>query len=189
MRKRKRSQKSTLLKVLETLCGILFAIALMLLIWDIQLKNNSILNSIVSELPSVTPYVEALRTPDLKVDQNATKDGPPVAEIHGISIPGYKEITISSGKEKVAVDFFNPEENSGKFYLSFELRVPDANGVYDTLFVSNLIEGGKHLYQITMKHPLTAGAYEKAVLHIQPYTVDNLTPTNNVDVEFTLFVK
>lgn len=189
MKKRKRNQKSTLLRVLETMCGFLFAIALMLLIWDIQLKQNRISNNIGNNVLPATPYVESTNRADLHIDENATRDGPPPVEIKGISIPGYKEITISAGKETVAVDFFNPEENAGKYYLSFELRVPDVNGVYNTLFVSDLIEAGKHLYQITLNHALSAGIYERSILHIQPYTVNNHTPTNNADVEFTLYVK
>ena len=189
MKKRKKNQKSTLLRVLETMCGILFAFALMLLIWDIQLKKSSItMNSDMNAIPS-TPYVNTTDAPNLRIDQNATSDGPPETEIEGISIPGLKEITISSGKETVAIDLYNPEQNIGKYYLRFELKVPDAAGVYETLFVSDLVEGGKHLYRIRMNHSLPAGTYNEAILHIQPYTVENLTPTNNADVKFTLFVE
>ena len=190
MRKRKRSQKSTLLRVLETLCGILFAIALMLLIWDIQVKNmNNNPGNSKSDMPPPTQYTAAAETPDLRIDQNATSDAPPAIELQGISIPGYKEITIASGSNEVSVDFYNPDINIGKYYLRFELRVPDNNGTYETLYTSDLVEAGKHIYQITLSHGLAAGIYKHSILHIQPYRVDGSTQTNNADVEFTLIVK
>ena len=190
MRKRKRSQKSTLLRVLETLCGILFAIALMLLIWDIQLKSNSILRNSGLNTTNTTPDVAATGTPSLQIDQNATDEK---AAEHSepeknVAIPGYKTMTFAAGSKTVSVDLFNPEKNTG-YYLTFEVRIPDSEGYYETLYTSDLVEGGKHLYQITLSHALSAGIYERCILHVQPYTVDELTPTNNADVEFTLIVK
>ena len=190
MKKRKKYQKSMLLKVLETMCGILFAIALMLLIWDIQLKNNTVKNSGLNVTPE-TSYVQDTGTPVLRIDQNATGERKEdlVEPEKNVAIPGYKTITIPAGTDHVPVDFYNPENNSGYYYLSFELRVPDVNGNYETLFTSDLVEAGKHLYQIVLNHPLSAGVYEHSILHVQPYTVNDLTMTNNADVEFTLKVE
>ncbi len=190
MKKQKKYQKSTLLKVLETMCGILFAIALMLLIWDIQLKNNTVNNSGENFTPA-TPYGEETGAPALRIDRNATEKRTKEQEEtdKNVAIPGFKTMTIPAGKERVSVDFYNPENNSGYYYLSFELRVPDVNGNYETLYTSDLVEAGKHLYQIVLNHALSAGIYEHSVLHIQPYKVDDFAPTNNADVEFILKVE
>ncbi len=190
MKKRKKNQKSTLLRVLETMCGILFAIALMLLIWDIQLKNNTSIK-METHIISATPYVTVNNTPALHIDQSAIEEKPAEMEEleRNVAIPGFKTMTVSANTNTVSVDLYNPERNSGYYYLSFQFKVPDGNGNYETLYTSDLVEGGKHLYQITLNHVLTAGVYEHCILHVQPYTVKDLTPTNNADVEFTLTVK
>ena len=191
MRKRKRNQKSTLLRVLETLCGILFAIALMLLIWDIQLKKNNSINDSGVSIPPVTPYVAAIETPQLQIDQNATdeKAVEPLEQERNVAIPGWTTMSFSAGKDTVSANLFNPDKNAGYYYLTFEIKMPNSSGNYETLYKSNLVEGGKYLYQITLNHALEAGVYEHCILHIQPYTVNDLTPTNDADVEFTLIAK
>ena len=191
MKKRKRNQKSTLLRVLETMCGFLFAIALMLLIWDIQLKQNRISNNIGNNVLPATPYVESSKKTDLHIDQNAAgkRTNDPVEPEKNVAIPGFKTMTIAAGKDHVSVDLYNPESNLGYYYLSFELKVPVSNGNYETLYKSDLVEGSKHLYQVILNHALSAGVYERSILHVQPYKVDDLTPTNNADVEFTLIVE
>ena len=189
---KKRKQKSTLLKVLETFCGILFGFALMLLIWDISLKNrnsNGRTETNAENTASTTVIMTVTPTLNLRIDQNATSDAQSPIEIQGVAIPAYKGITVPAGKTDVSVDFFNPESNQSKYYLSFELKVPDSIGTYETLYTSDLVEAGKHIYQITLSHALAAGVYEHSILHVQPYKVDGLTPTNNADVEFTLNVK
>ena len=193
MKKRKKSQKSPLLKVLETMCGILFGFALMLLIWDIRLKakNPAEQTSALAEnTASTTVTMTITPTPNLRIDQNATEEKPAEAAEpeRNVAIPGYKTMNFAADTETVSVDLYNPEKNTGYYYLTFEIRVPDSTGNYETLYTSDLVEGGKHLYQITLSHALTAGVYERCILHVQPYTVNELTPTNNADVEFTLNV-
>lgn len=191
MKKRKKNQKSTLLRVLETICGFLFAIALMLLIWDIYLKKGDTLKSFEVNLPHPTQNEEVSKTPDMHVDQNAVEEKKVKMENSGrnVAIPGYKTMSFKAGTNTVFVDLFNPDKNSGYYYLTFELKIPDSKGNYETLYKSDLVEGGKHLYQITLNHALLAGVYEHCILHVQPYTINDLTPTNNADVEFTLKVQ
>ena len=95
MKKQKKYQKSMLLKVLETMCGILFAIALMLLIWDIQLKNSTVKKSGLNVTPE-TSYVQETGTPVLRIDQNATgkRTGDPEKSEKNVAIPGFKTMTI-----------------------------------------------------------------------------------------------
>ena len=188
MKIRKRNQKSTILRVLETICGFLFAIALMLLIWNIQLKKGNYAEGRVADTTPPTQNAEVTDSPILQIDQNATGERKAEQE-RNVVIPGWKTMTFADGKDTVSVDLYNPEKNAGYYYLTFELRVPDTEGNYETIYTSDLVEAGKHLYQITLSHALSAGVYERCILHIQPYTVEGLTPTNNADVEFTLTVQ
>ncbi len=109
----------------------------------------------------------------------------------GIAIPGWGEITIPPNKaDNIKVDFYNPEENAGKFYLTFQIRLPDnsAEG-YEVLYTSGLIEPGKHIYSINLSRGIEEGEYE-AIIHCQPYKMDETkTPTNNADLKTLLIVK
>lgn len=103
----------------------------------------------------------------------------------GVAIPGWGYITIPAGEKNVTVDFPNPEANAGKYYLTFELRLKNTGEV---LYTSGLVPPGKHIQQITLSHALTEGTY-KAVIHVQPYKMDEAqTPTNNADMETDLVV-
>jgi len=108
----------------------------------------------------------------------------------GIAIPGWGEITLPPNQtENIVVDFYNPEANEGKYYLSFELYLENEDGSKDILYKSNLIEPGKHIQKITLNHALEKGEYE-AVIHVQPYKFDGtLAATNNLDAKCKLVVK
>ena len=114
--------------------------------------------------------------------QKPTKAEPNVA------IPGWGRITIPSGTTQItSVDFYNPEGNSGLYYLTFELRLLTDGGNYISLYQSNAIPPGKHIQSITLSQPLNAGTYD-AVIHVQPYRMSDETPTNNADMKTTLVV-
>lgn len=103
----------------------------------------------------------------------------------GIAIPGWGSMTIPAGERKVAVNLPNPEANSGKYYLTFELRLKESGEV---LYTSELVPPGKTIQKITLSRPLEAGSYP-AVIHVQPYKMDEeQTPTNNADMETELIV-
>ena len=89
-----------------------------------------------------------------------------------------------------SVDFYNPVENEGYYYLTFELRIlDDSDEGYEVIYSSQLVPSGKHIQQITLSRALEAGEYE-AVVHVQPYKMDEAqTPTNNADMKTTLIVK
>lgn len=106
----------------------------------------------------------------------------------GVSIPGWGTITIPANKTDVTVDFYNPEQNAGLYYLTFELRLPDANGGYEVLYKSGLIQAGNHIQKITLSHGLAEGIYN-AVIFVQPYRIDGITPTNNLETQTVLVVK
>ncbi len=190
MKRQRRYRKSTILLVLEILCGLLFVVALILLIQDIQVKNNTFKNT-GSDIAPPVQTAEAVNVPGLDIDKNATekKETEPIKSERNVSIPGFKTLRFASGTDVVSVDLYNPEKNAGLYYLTFELKIPDGSGSYETLYESGYVEGGKHLYEITLNHAMDEGVYEHCILHVQPYTVDDRTPTNNADIEFTLRVE
>ena len=108
----------------------------------------------------------------------------------GIAIPGWGEITLPPNTTDIVVDFYNPEENAGRYYLTYELRLPNENepSGYEVLYKSGLIEPGKHIQRITLTHGLPEGEYE-GTIHVQPYKMDaKFTPTNNADLKTKLIV-
>ena len=109
----------------------------------------------------------------------------------GVAIPGWGSITIPAGETEItSVDLYNPEDNEGYYYLTFELRIPDDSSEgYEVIYSSQLVPPGQHLQKITLSRPLEAGEYD-AVIHVQPYKMDEAqTPTNNADMETKLIVQ
>jgi hypothetical protein len=128
---------------------------------------------------------------NLTIDKNAGEyvaaDSEPS---QGIAIPGWGTISIPAGQLDVnTVDFFNPEANADKYYLTFELRLlDDSEQGYEVLYTSDLVEPDKHIQHITLSRALDVGEYP-AVVHVQPYRMDeDQTPTNNADMKTTLKV-
>lgn len=106
----------------------------------------------------------------------------------GVAIPGWGKITIPVNETEVTVDFYNPEQNKDLYYLTFELRLPDSNGGYEVLYKSGLVEAGNHVQNITLSRGLDEGTYE-AIIFVQPYRMDGVTPTNNAETQTELIVK
>lgn len=108
----------------------------------------------------------------------------------GVKIPGWPSITFPKEQTEIGVDFYNPEENKGLYYLTFELRLPDdSKQGYEVLYKSGLVEPGKHIQSITLSHGFDKGEYD-AIVHVQPYRMDeDKTPTNNADMKTKLVVK
>lgn len=106
----------------------------------------------------------------------------------GVAIPGWGAITIPKNQTEIAVDFYNPQQNDGLYYLTFELRLPDKEGGYEVLYKSGLIEAGKHIQKITLSRGLGEGIYD-AIIFVQPYRIDGITPTNNAETQTRLIVK
>ena len=127
------------------------------------------------------------------IDQNAGKftnrDEAPADAVKGVVIPGWSYINLPAGQRTAdTVDFYNPEGNADSFYLTFQLLIPDDKGGYESVYQSGLVEPGLHIQQIELTRELEAGTYD-AILHIQPYTMDeSRTATNNADLKTTLRV-
>ena len=108
----------------------------------------------------------------------------------GISIPGFGTWTIPPHVTDVTTDFYNPETNADKYYLTFEVRIPnDSEQGYEVVYKSGLVEPGKHIQKVTLSHGFEKGEYD-AILFVQPYTMDDAqAPTNNANIAFKLIVK
>lgn len=103
----------------------------------------------------------------------------------GVAIPGWSKMTIPADSTEIAVDFFNPESNAGYYSMTFELSLVDTG---ETLFTSGLILPGKRLKNVTFSRALPAGEYD-AILTVQPYTIAEMEPTNNLQSKMKLVVK
>jgi hypothetical protein len=126
----------------------------------------------------------------LQIDSDAQDYQAVNAEaFQGVAIPGWPSITIPANETTVSVDFYNPAENEGLYYLTFELRLQGENGETEVLYTSGLVEPEKHIQTITLSRALSPGTYD-AVIHVQPYRMnEGRTATNNADMETKLIVE
>lgn len=106
-----------------------------------------------------------------------------------VTISGRRSLTIPANTKEVTVDLYNPKENEGAYYLSFELRLYDGSeSGYEVLYTSDLVEPGKHIDRVELSRALEKGVYN-AVVHIQPYRMNKeKTLTNNADIKISLVV-
>lgn len=94
---------------------------------------------------------------------------------------------------EVATTLKNPEANADWYYLTFEMRLPivdeetGAEG-YEVIFTTGLIPPGQYCNKITLTRALEPGEYN-VILHVQPYRISDMTPTNNADAETLLIVE
>lgn len=107
------------------------------------------------------------------------------AEHSGIAIPGWDHIEIEADKTDVKVNLINPEDNADRYYMKFTIYL---DGEDEPLAETGLIRGGESALELHLTHPLSAGEYH-ATVHVQPYRVQDSTPTNNADIELMLIVK
>ena len=110
-------------------------------------------------------------------------------KVDGIAIPGWGALTIPAGqKDNIVANFNNPSENAGKYYLTIELSLINADGTKgEVLYKSGLVEPGKYVQTITLNKALEAGEYE-ANMFVQPYKMSDRTPTNNLNSKMKLIV-
>lgn len=106
-------------------------------------------------------------------------------EEHGVAIPGWGSITLPAGEKEASVALKNPEDNKDRYYLTFELRLKETGEI---IFRTALVPPGESCNKVTLERELTEGEYA-AVLHVQPYRMEDESPTNNADMETTLIVK
>ena len=117
-------------------------------------------------------------------------DKPTTISKPGVAVPGWESVTIPANTLTVTdVPFYNPEENEGLYYLTFKLCLIDDNGKEsDVIFTTGYVPPGKKISSVTLNSALSPGTYN-AVLHVQPYRIEDETTTNNVASRITLIVK
>ena len=116
---------------------------------------------------------------------NSTQSEP----IKNVSVAGFKTLHIPADTPNVSVDFYNPESNKDEFLMTFELLLASADGSYESVYSSGLVEAGNHITSITLARPLARGTYENCVLRVQPYFVADRNPANTAEVVFTLYAE
>ena len=104
----------------------------------------------------------------------------------GIVIPGYETLRLPAGKTEAAVRLENPEENAGRYYLTYEIRLKETD---ELLAATGFIPPGQSVLGITLSRSMKAGRYG-AILHVQPYRMDaSQSETNNANFDTTLIVE
>ena len=199
----KRRRESTLVVILEWICGIAAVLALVSTTWASFVykdRNGSFLPMIEppKKASSTMETAESLpvgRTTipnanNLEMDPNASAATPVPQQMQGetvrnVSIAGFKTLKIAANTTEVTVDFYNPEANEGEFLMTFELLLPTADG-YEMVYSSGLVDAGQHIRNISLSHPVAVGTYEDCILHVQPYFARSGEPTNAAEIRFTL---
>ena len=139
-------------------------------------------------LPSTDPG--GTTDPSTEASTDSTENTVPKDAVGNVLITGIRIIECAAGSTKVATKLENPAGNADRYYLVFEIRLPDdsARG-YEVLYCSEPVEPGKSITNITLAHALEKNIYE-AILHVQPLRMDEeKTPTNNVDLDILLVVE
>ncbi len=141
--------------------------------------------------PGIAPNMNISNLLELDPNAGEYKETPKADnKAQGIAIPGWNELYLQKDTKEVTVDFYNPDANEGKYYLTFEIRLPDnSEQGYEVLYKSGLVQSGNHIQNITLSHELKLGTYD-ATIHIQPYKMNQeQTATNNADIQTKLIVK
>ena len=100
----------------------------------------------------------------------------------GIQIPGYSSITIPANTSNVDITLLNPEGNP--CYFTFELVLINTG---ESLYSSKMVEPSNCIEQITLSKPLAKGEY-KATIIVRTYSLEDLVPMNDANVETNLIV-
>jgi len=100
----------------------------------------------------------------------------------GIQIPGYSSIAIPANTTNVNIALLNPEGNP--CYFTFELVLMDTG---ESLYGSKMVEPSNYIEQITLSKPLAKGEY-KAIIKVRTYSLEDLVPMNDANVETILIV-
>ena len=150
-----------------------------------------------STQPEAAPTVTAAptATAELEIDPNAGAliTPTPAPTEPGVAIPGWGSITLPAGVTEASTTLKNPEANADWYYLAFEMRLPtvdEETGAesYEVLFTTGLIPPGQYCNKVTLTRALEPGEYN-VILHVQPYRMNDKSPTNNADMETVLIVE
>ena len=192
-KRRQKKWKRFFRKSMFTLAGLGIMAGLIAALF-IFLAGNQGRSGIIDATPeplrtaSPMPAVTATPRPTLQIDPNAGEliTPTPAPTEPGISIAGWSKIEIPAGVLEASVAINNPEDNTGWYYLTYELRLKETEEI---VFATGLIPPGMYCNKVTLSRPFESGIYP-ASLHVQPYRMDaEQSPTNNADLELMLVVK
>lgn len=146
-------------------------------------------------IPDKIDSTVRIRTP-LSVDPNAGEliTPSPAPTEPGVAIDGWSRITVPANSLEAAVSLHNPEDNAGWYYLTYELRLKRPENApedepEEVIFTTGLIPPGLYCNKVTLTRKLEKGVYP-AILHVQPYRMnEEMSPTNNADLELLLVVE
>lgn len=163
------------------LIGIVVTIGLVGILWLNTMPDDaSYTQEILPEEPTASPA--------LIIDPNAGEliTPTPAPTEPGVAIDGWSRITVPANSLEAAVSLYNPEDNEGWYYLTYELRLKETGEV---IFNTGLIPPGLYCNKVTLARELEKGSYP-AVIHVQPYRMnEERSPTNNIDLELLLVVE
>ena len=176
----KEKSSGKLVRDWRTWAVVICVIALVLVLVRCGLPTNNSEETMPSTEPS-----ETTAPPTESTENTVPKDA-----VSNVLITGIRFIECSAGSTKVATKLENPAGNADRYYLVFEIRLPDDSAMgYEVLYRSESVEPGKSITNITLAHALEKGIYD-AILHVQPLRMDEeKTPTNNVDLDILLVVE
>ena len=100
----------------------------------------------------------------------------------GTKIPGFGTVVFPAGEKNVQITLYNPEENDCIFVYTLSLAGEDT-----PLYVSEGIEPGKAVQEITLDRVLEEGEYTLEV-HVQPYDRETGAAKNDAVVSADLIV-
>lgn len=124
------------------------------------------------------PDMVAESEPDTVVESDSGTEKP-----EGIRIPGYPRITIQADTKDVTMNLINPEGNP--CYFTFEIVLTEEN---ETIYVSEIVEPGKSITDVTLSHALEKGEYP-AVIKITTTSLEDGLAMNGANVETVLVVQ
>lgn len=101
-------------------------------------------------------------------------------QTEGIRIPGYPRITVAADATDVTMNLKNPEGNP--CYFTFEIVLTEGN---ETIYVSNMVEPGKAVTNVTLSRALNKGEYP-AMIKITTISLADGLPMNGANVETTI---
>ena len=152
---------------------------------EIASAGSSIQSMITELVPTLDKNQESVESAAEKERERAAAEAEP-----GIVVSGRPSIEAKAGEKTIrGIHLENDPENEGRYYITYELRLPDTSPQgYEILFTTNMIEPGNVIEDVELSRALEAGEYE-CTLHVQPYNMSTLTQTNNADLVTRLIVK
>ena len=108
-----------------------------------------------------------------------------------VTFPGFSSLSAKindDGIAELSSQLFNPEENEGKYYFIFEIRLINLDGSFKTIYSSDKCYSGVPVCGGKLEGSFAEGTYN-IVLHLQPYRISDDTPTNNSEQIIKLYIR